>query len=146
MGDEYDLERFVQAQTNSYPAALAEIKAGRKRSHWMWYIFPQIAGLGFSPMSQRYAIGSIAEARAYLAHPLLGARLIGCVEALLALEGPSAHEVFGTPDDWKLRSCATLFAHVSPADSVFHRLIDVYFAGQPDAKTLRLLGLTPGQT
>jgi len=142
-GDPHDLKRFVKAQEEAYERALAEIKSGRKRSHWMWYIFPQIAGLGFSSTSVFYSIKSVAEARAYLGHPVLGPRLTECTEAAFAVEGRSAHEIFGSPDDMKLRSCATLFASVSPAGSVFHRLLDKYFAGEPDRKTLRLLGLPP---
>jgi uncharacterized protein (DUF1810 family) len=106
----------------------------------MWYIFPQFDGLGFSATSKRYAIKSAAEAGAYLSHPILGPRLLECIEAVLNLEGRSAYEIFGSPDDMKLRSCATLFAHVSPAGSVFDRLLDTFFQGEPDAKTLRLLG------
>ena len=137
--DPFDLRRFVEAQASVYHRALAEIQSGRKRSHWMWYIFPQFAGLGFSSTSQHYAIKSLAEARAYLAHPLLGPRLAECCEAALRVEGRTAREAFGSPDDLKLRSCATLFARVSPAGSVFERLLDKYFAGQPDEKTLVLL-------
>jgi uncharacterized protein (DUF1810 family) len=138
----YDLERFVDAQKGVYEHALAEIRAGAKRSHWMWFIFPQLEGLGFSPTSRKYAIHDPEEARAYLAHPVLGPRLTECVEATLALPGNSAATVFGSPDDWKLRSSATLFALVSPPRSVFHRLLDKYFAGRQDPKTLQLLGLS----
>ena len=126
--DPYDLERFVRTQDGTaYETALAEIRSGRKRSHWMWYVFPQVAGLGFSEMSQRFAIESAAEARAYLAHPVLGPRLVECVEAVLAVKGRSAHAIFGSPDDLKLRSCATLFAQVSPPGSVFERLLEDVF-------------------
>ena len=142
--DPHDLNRFVQAQVGDYERALSEITAGQKRSHWMWYIFPQFDGLGFSPTSRRYAIKSAAEAEAYLRHPVLGPRLSECAEAALRVEGRSALEVFGSPDDMKLRSCATLFAHVSPAGSVFHRLLDKYFEGEPDDQTLRLLAAAPG--
>ena len=135
----HDLDRFVEAQAGDYERALAELRSGRKRSHWMWYVFPQLAGLGFSPTSRRYAIKSLAEARAYLAHPVLGPRLIECVQAALDVEGRSAHEIFGSPDDMKLKSCATLFACVSPAGSLFERLLDKYFGGERDGKTLRLL-------
>ncbi len=138
--DPHDLERFVRAQAGDYERALAEIRSGRKRSHWMWYIFPQIEGLGFSAMSQRYAIRSLAEARAYLDHPLLGARLVTCVEALLRLEDRSAAQIFGFPDDKKLQSCATLFAEVSSPASVFHRLLDKYYEGERDRATLARLG------
>src|SRR4029079_917042 len=136
--DPFDLDRFVRAQAADYDRALSEIASGRKQSHWMWYIFPQFAGLGFSAMSQHYAIGSLDEARAYLAHPILGARLVACAEAALGVEGRSAREIFGSPDDVKLRSSATLFSLVSPGDSVFHRLIDRYFDGIRDEQTLRL--------
>ena len=137
--DPFDLERFVHAQAPSYDRALAEIRSGRKRSHWMWYVFPQIAGLGFSATSQRYSIKSIEEARAYLRHPVLGKRLVECSGAALAVEGRSAREIFGSPDDMKLRSCATLFEVVAPAEAVFGRLIDKYYDGERDAETLRLL-------
>ena len=137
--DVHDLGRFVTAQRSSYEQALAEIASGRKRSHWMWYIFPQFAGLGFSVTSRKYAIGSLAEAEAYLRHEVLGPRLVACAEAALAVEGRSAREIFGSPDDLKLRSSATLFAHVSPEGSVFHRLLEKYFGGDPDGATLRLV-------
>ena len=139
MTDPYDLDRFVRAQEHDYASALAEIRSGRKRSHWMWYVFPQFDGLGVSETSRRYAIRSEAEAEAYLRHPILGSRLLEIAEAAAAIDGRSAREVFGSPDDMKLRSCATLFARVSPAGSVFERLLARYFDGQPDAATLRLL-------
>ena len=138
--DPFLLDRFVKAQEDDYATALAENRRGRKESHWMWYIFPQYDGLGFSATSKHFAIKSLDEARAYLAHSILGPRLIECATAALAVEGKSARAVFGSPDDMKLRSCATLFAHVSPAGSVFHRLLDKYFDGKPDEKTLRLVG------
>jgi uncharacterized protein (DUF1810 family) len=137
--DPYDLERFVQAQRDSYERALSEMKAGCKRSHWMWYIFPQLYGLGFSPVSRQYAIRSLGEAEAYLQHPILGLRLMECAEAVLSVPGTSANDIFGSPDDWKLRSSATLFARVSLPGSVFHQVLDKYFQGEPDSKTLRLL-------
>ncbi len=140
-GDPYDLNRFVLAQEHDFQQALSEIKGGRKRSHWIWYIFPQFDGLGFSSTSKLYSIKSLAEAKAYLSHSVLGPRLLECAEAALHVEGRSAHDIFGFPDDLKLRSSATLFAQVSPAGSVFHRLLDKYFDGEPDAKTLRLLGV-----
>ena len=139
MDDPYDLERFVRAQRDDYELALSEIVTGRKRSHWMWYIFPQIGGLGSSAMSRRYAIKSTAEARAYLDHVVLGPRLLACVEALINLEGRSVEQIFGFPDDRKLRSSATLFAEVSPSGSVFHRLLEKYFQGERDGATLRQL-------
>ena len=142
-GDPHNLSRFMQAQEDDYEQALAEIRSGRKRSHWMWYIFPQIDGLGFSSTSRRYSIKSVAEAEAYLSHPVLGPRLVECAEAAFNVEGRSALEIFGSPDEMKLRSCATLFACVAPAGSVFDRLIDKYFQGRRDGKTLHLLGIAP---
>ncbi len=139
--DPYDLARFVRAQKNDYERALSEIRSGRKRTHWMWYIFPQIDGLAFSATSQYYSIKSIAEAKAYLEHPILGPRLRECAEAAVQVEDRSATEIFGSPDDLKLRSCATLFACVSPGDSVFDRLLQKYYRGERDGKTLQLLGI-----
>lgn len=138
--DTHELRRFVLAQEHAYADALAEIRAGRKRTHWMWFVFPQFDGLGSSPTSRRYAIKSLAEADAYLRHPLLGPRLSACAEALLVLEGRTASQILGSPDDMKLQSSATLFAQVSPPGSVFERLLDKYFGGEPDGMTLRLLG------
>jgi len=138
--DPHFLSRFVQAQADDYAQALSEIRSGRKQSHWMWYIFPQYDGLGSSATAKHYAIKSLAEAEAYLRHPVLGPRLLECAEAALAVEGRSAAEIFGFPDDMKLRSCATLFALVSPSGSVFERLLDTYFDGERDDKTLRLAG------
>ena len=140
VSDPHDLHRFVQAQASDYERVLAEIKSGRKQSHWMWYVFPQYDGLASSATSKYYALRSLAEADAYLRHPILGARLSECVEALCAIEGRSAAAIFGFPDDVKLRSCATLFASVSPPGSVFERLLTKYFAGEPDVRTLRLIG------
>jgi uncharacterized protein (DUF1810 family) len=137
--DPFDLKRFVRAQESDYNRALEEIAGGRKRSHWMWYIFPQFAGLGLSPTSRHYAIGSLDEAGAYLAHPILGPRLIECAEATLAVKGRSAHDIFGSPDDMKLRSSVTLFALVSPEHSVFHRVLEKYFGGRRDERTLDLV-------
>ncbi len=139
MNDPHDLDRFVRAQENNYETALREITGGRKRSHWMWYIFPQIDGLGFSEMARHYAIKNADEARAYLAHPVLGERLRACAQAAVDCGERSATEIFGTPDDLKLRSSATLFAAVSPPGSVFQRLLDRFFPGGPDQATLRLL-------
>lgn len=138
--DPFDLDRFVRAQARIYAAAHAEIAAGCKESHWMWFVFPQINGLGFSETTRRYSIKSLAEARAYLAHPVLGARLLECTRALLALEGRSAREIFGRPDDMKLQSCMTLFAVVSPPASEFAAVLDRYFEGNPDPRTLALTG------
>ncbi|MFO0901225.1 MAG: DUF1810 domain-containing protein [Pirellulales bacterium] len=142
MSDAAGLERFVAAQTGVYAAALAEICAGRKQTHWMWFVFPQLAGLGSSATAQKYAIRDLAEAQAYLQHPLLGARLGECAEAALGVEGRTAHDIFGSPDELKLRSCATLFAQVSPPGSVFERLLEKHFGGQPDPRTLALLEAT----
>jgi uncharacterized protein (DUF1810 family) len=137
--DRFNLTRFIAAQEHAYDTALAEVTQGRKRSHWMWYIFPQLRGLGFSPTAQLYGISGSEEARAYLAHPVLGPRLIAICEAALAIEGCSATEIFGKPDDMKLRSCATLFAQISALNSVFHMLLEKYFGGEEDPHTLELL-------
>ena len=142
--DPYQLSRFVQAQQNDYEQALSEIRRGRKRTHWMWYMFPQLDGLALSSTSKHYAIRSLDEARAYVSHPVLGPRLLECAEALLRVEGRSANEIFGSPHDLKLRSCATLFACVSPPDSVFGRLLTKYYPAGWDSKTLSLLGIAPG--
>jgi uncharacterized protein (DUF1810 family) len=142
--DPYDLERFVQAQRGHYERALAEIRAGRKRTHWMWFVFPQIDGLAFSATAKRYAIKSIDEARAYLAHPVLGPRLLACAQAAVDVDSGSATDVFGSPDDLKLRSCATLFACVSPEGSVFERVLAKYHRGERDGNTLRVLGIPAG--
>jgi uncharacterized protein (DUF1810 family) len=139
--DPYDLDRFVEAQAGGvHERVLGELRGGRKRSHWMWYVFPQLTALGSSAMAQRYGIASLDEARAYLAHPVLGPRLVHCTEALLQLEdGVTAAQVMGYPDDMKLRSCATLFAQVSPPGSVFERALDRYFDGKSDERTLDVL-------
>lgn len=136
---DYNLNRFMDAQTGVYERALSELKAGRKRSHWMWFIFPQIAGLGSSLMAEKYAIRSAEEASAYLADPVLGSRLFRCVDAVLAIEGSSAHEIFGSPDDLKLRSSMTLFAAVSEHGSPFHKVIDLFYRGEFDERTIQLL-------
>jgi uncharacterized protein (DUF1810 family) len=138
----YDLGRFVEAQERIYPQALQEIRSGQKQSHWMWFIFPQIEGLGFSPASRRYSIKNAEEARAYLDHPVLGARLVECFEALVALQGRSAVSVFGPVDEMKLRSSATLFAQVSAPGSVFEQALEKYFGGEKDELTLRILADT----
>ena len=138
--DPFDLDRFVQAQADDYDTALAEIRTGQKMTHWMWYIFPQLDGLGFSPLANRYAIRSLDEARAYLAHPLLGPRLTACAEAAAGVDGRTATQIFGAPDDLKLRSSATLFAAVSPPGSVFERVLAKLYRGEPDERTLALLG------
>ena len=136
--DPFELDRFVRAQAPDYERALAEIRAGRKRSHWMWYVFPQFAGLGQSPTSQHFAISSLDEARAYLEHPILGPRLTECANAALGVSDKTAHQIFGSPDDLKLKSSATLFALVSADDSVFHRILEKYFDGRADERTLAL--------
>lgn len=136
--DPFELERFVEAQASTYARALSEIRAGRKRSHWMWFIFPQLEGLGRSATARRYAIRNRAEAEAYLAHPLLGERLRECAAVLLQVDGRSAHDIFGTPDDLKLRSSITLFAAVSEPGSVFEHVLARYF-GASDDRTLALL-------
>lgn len=141
--DPHHLDRFVRAQVDDYEGALSEIRSGMKQSHWMWYIFPQIDGLAFSPTSKHYSIKSVVEARAYLDHPLLGPRLLECAEAVVCVEGRSALEIFGSPDEMKLCSCATLFACVSPPGSVFDRLLAKYYRGRRDGRTLQLLGIAP---
>lgn len=137
--DNYDLERFVAAQEGVFDTVLAELRAGSKQSHWMWFIFPQISGLGSSPMARRYAICSIEEAEAYLNHPLLGQRLMECCRILLSLDQANAEEIFGFPDEMKLRSCLTLFEQVSAKPNVFADLLAKYFDGNPDPKTLERL-------
>jgi uncharacterized protein (DUF1810 family) len=136
---DFDLGRFVEAQAASWPAALAELKSGRKQSHWMWFIFPQLAGLGSSPMAVRYAIGSAEEARAYLADPLLGARLREGVAAMLAHKGRSAEAILGGIDALKFRSCLTLFEAVADDPALFAEALDAFYAGEQDARTLALL-------
>jgi len=143
--DPYDLARFVRAQEPVYDQAMSEIRSGRKQSHWMWFIFPQFNGLGSSATSRLYAITSVAEAEAYLAHPVLGVRLQESVQAVLGVDGRSAHDVFGAPDDMKLQSCATLFAGVSPTGSVFEQLLDRYFGGERDHKTVALMSTRVGE-
>jgi len=136
--DPYDLERFVTAQDSggTYQRALAELHSGRKTSHWMWFIFPQVAGLGFSAMAQRYAISGVAEARAYLGHPVLGPRLRACTGAIAATSGSTADRILGPVDAMKLRSCLTLFAHAAPEEKVFGEVLAQYFDGEPDEATL----------
>ena len=135
--DPYDLQRFVAAQDagGTYPRATAELRAGRKASHWMWFVFPQIAGLGHSPTARTYAITSLAEARAYLAHPVLGPRLIECAAILAGLPGRTAGQIFGDVDAQKLRSSMTLFMLAGPGEPVFCQVLEQYFGGVPDAAT-----------
>jgi uncharacterized protein (DUF1810 family) len=135
----FDLDRFVSAQATVYGRALAELRSGQKRTHWMWFIFPQIEGLGHSATAMHYAIKSIDEARAYLNHPVLGPRLKECAETVLAVEGRTASEIFPYPDDLKLRSSMTLFAAVAEPGSVFIRVLEKYFTGKQDERTLQLL-------
>ena len=137
---EADLSRFLKAQKQDYEQALREIRSGRKRSHWMWYIFPQIQGLGFSPTAQYYAIRDLQEARDYLAHPVLGTRLKEISSALLDLNGLSASEIFGYPDDLKLRSSMTLFRMADLNEPVFLEVLEKYYDGKPDARTVELAG------
>lgn len=141
MEDRYDLERFVIAQNSgdTYANALDELRGGRKESHWMWFVFPQIAGLGQSPTSRKYAISSLQEAQAYLAHPVLGPRLRECAATVAALPGDDAVQVFGGIDARKLRSSMTLFGRADPGETVFGQVLDRYFEGQQDAATDRLL-------
>jgi uncharacterized protein (DUF1810 family) len=140
--DPFDLERFVTAQAGVHDVALGELSAGRKRSHWMWFVFPQFAGLGSSPMAQAYAIGSVEEARAYLAHPLLGPRLVECVQAVNAVRDRSAGDIFGFPDELKFRSSLTLFLQAAAPDAKapFQKALDKYFGGEGDAATLNKFG------
>jgi uncharacterized protein (DUF1810 family) len=139
MADPFDLQRFVEAQAPVYDEVRRELKAGRKQSHWMWFIFPQIAGLGQSPMSIRFAIASLDEAKAYLAHPILGARLRECAGLTLDVEGRSARDIFGSIDEMKFRSSMTLFAQAAPDEDLFPRCLDKYFAGGRDPATLARL-------
>ena len=140
--DPYDLARFVKAQHGVYEQALRELQAGRKRTHWMWFIFPQIAGLGRSPTAQHYAISGLDEARAYLRHPELGQRLRTCTAAVLTLSGRSAYEIFGPPDDVKFRSSMTLFGRADPAIPEFAKALAVFFEGKEDPGTLAQLSAT----
>jgi uncharacterized protein (DUF1810 family) len=135
LSDPYELERFVAAQAPVYPRVVAELSEGRKRSHWMWFIFPQVAGLGFSAMAQRFAIRSRAEADAYLAHRVLGPRLLECTRLVLAIKDRTIHDIFGSPDDMKFRSSMTLFGAVS-ADPIFAQAISTCHGGEQDRATL----------
>ncbi len=140
-GDPFDLQRFVKAQDPVFATVLEELRAGHKRSHWMWFIFPQLRDLGRSPTAQFYGIASIDEARAYLAHPILGNRLAQATEAVLAVQGRTLHEIFGSPDDLKFRSSMTLFAQAAAGNGDLYRsALDRYCNGQPDEATLKLLG------
>lgn len=136
-----DLARFIAAQDHGVHAtALAELEAGRKRSHWMWFILPQIAGLGSSAMARRYALNDLAEARSYLSHSVLGTRLRSCVAAVLAHPDRTANDIFGSPDDLKFCSCLTLFEQADPEEPLFRNALEVFYAGVRDARTLELVG------
>ncbi len=137
--DPYDLNRFLSAQDGIYERALAELKDGQKRTHWMWFIFPQIDGLGYSPTARRYSIKSVEEARHYLNHPVLGKRLVECTETVVALKGGSVSEIFGYPDDLKFKSSMTLFEKIAGPGSVFSLALDKYCHGERDETTIRLL-------
>jgi uncharacterized protein (DUF1810 family) len=137
--DPLDLGRFLSAQEPVYTSVLSELRSGRKHTHWMWFIFPQIEGLGYSSTSTYYAIKGLEQARRYLMHPVLGARLRECTQLVLDIEGRTALEVFGSPDDLKLKSCMTLFAAASQGESLFARVLEKYFQGQRDSKTLAQL-------
>jgi len=139
MNDNYNLERFLEAQQNDYTTALSEIKNGKKRSHWMWYIFPQVLGLGFTSVSMQYGIKDLNEATAYLSNEILGKRLIEISNELLALDIDDANKIFGRTDSMKLRSSMTLFSLVPNADNVFQKVLDKFFDGKKDEKTLQLL-------
>jgi uncharacterized protein (DUF1810 family) len=136
----FDLSRFVAEQEWAYPGVIEELRAGRKTSHWIWFVFPQIAGLGHNWMSQRLSIGSLDEARAYLAHPILGARLLECAGILLATTGRTAEEIFGTLDAMKVRSSMTLFLRTAPDEALFQQVLDRFYKGVPDELTDELLG------
>ncbi len=143
MPQQPNLQRFLDAQKSSYQTALTEIKNGRKRSHWMWYIFPQIQGLGFSEISRFYALKDVSEAEAYLQHPVLGSRLIEISEVAAQLAPNNATQVFGSPDDLKLKSCMTLFAALDQTDPVFQSVLDKFFAGSKDSQTLQIIKKQP---
>jgi uncharacterized protein (DUF1810 family) len=137
--DPYNLQRFVEAQARVYDAVRTELRQGRKRSHWMWFIFPQIAGLGHSAMSMRYAISSLAEAEAYLQHPILGPRLRECIRLVMLVQGRSAYEILGSPDDMKFHSCLTLFSYAAPEEQLFRDALEKYYDGAEDSLTMAKL-------
>ncbi|OBA79067.1 calpastatin [Mycobacterium sp. 1164966.3] len=140
--DRFDLKRFVEAQDRVYPSVLDELRSGRKRSHWMWFIFPQLRGLGSSPMAARFGISSVEEAREYLRHELLGPRLLECTQLVNRVQGRSVSEIFGTPDDLKLCSSMTLFVHATDDNQAFAELLDKYYGGEQDPLTLKRLGIS----
>lgn len=144
MADAFNLSRFLNAQATAYDTALAELRAGRKRTHWIWFVFPQLKGLGSSSNANYYALSGLEEARAYLAHPLLGRRLREATAAMLAQQPHTARSVLGELDALKFRSCMTLFARAEPAEAVFAEALDTFFNGEPDARTLQLLN-TPDE-
>jgi uncharacterized protein (DUF1810 family) len=137
----FDLERFISAQNLVYPTVVGELRDGMKASHWMWFIFPQIDGLGSSPTARHYAIRSLDEATAYFAHPILGSRLIECTDLVNAVEGKSLHEIFGSPDDRKFHSSVTLFSLIGPRESVFEQALARYCSGELDERTITILGI-----
>lgn len=139
MTDTYNLHRFLTAQAPTYPTVLAELRAGQKSSHWIWFIFPQITELGHSAMAQQYAITSLDEAKAYLQHPVLGARLRECTQVVLNVKGRSAEEIFRSPDNLKFRSCLTLFMNAASDNTLFNEALLKYFDGEPDTQTLKIL-------
>lgn len=145
MSDAFNLERFVKAQEPDYESALRELSAGRKRSHWIWYVFPQVRGLGASAMSQKYAISGRDEARAYCEHPILGPRLRECTQLVLDVEGRTAEQIFPYPDDLKFRSCMTLFERCAPDPAIFRAALLKYFGGKPDTRTLEILEKQQGR-
>ena len=144
MSDPHDLQRFVTAQATVIDAVRVELRAGRKRSHWMWFVFPQLRGLGLSATAQHYGIASLDEARAYLAHPVLGERLRECVGLMLQVPEADAHAILGSPDDLKFRSCLTLFALAAPEEPLFKQALERFYAGEPDPRTLALCGTMAG--
>lgn len=139
----FDLDRFVKAQDPVIETVLRELRAGHKQTHWMWFVFPQLRGLGRSPMAQHYGIDNLDEARAYLGHAILGPRLMECIEAVMGVSGKTLHEIFGSPDDIKFRSSMTLFATANGHGSLFRQALDRYCGGQMDPATLDLLGVKP---
>ena len=144
MSDPHDLQRFVTAQATVIDDVRVELRAGRKRSHWMWFVFPQLRGLGLSATAQYYGIASLDEARAYLAHPVLGERLRECVGLMLQVPEADAHAILGSPDDLKFRSCLTLFALAAPEEPLFKQALERFYAGEPDPRTLALCGTMAG--
>ncbi|MDX2416076.1 MAG: DUF1810 domain-containing protein [Xanthomonadales bacterium] len=145
-GDHFDLNRFTQVQEDIYTSVLSELKSGRKRTHWMWFIFPQFEGLGRSPTAKFYAIKSLEEARQYLQNPVLGARLLECSKIVLGIEGSDISDIFGFPDDLKLKSSMTLFSKVADPGSVFDQVLDKYFQGASDTRTLELIAIISNPT